>query len=421
MRVTRVVTVPVRGGFFTDDQAAIRGDGRRDGFGYAGVPVTPGFSAIRQPTQALSVLFELDDGQLAHGDCVAVQYAGAGGRDPVFDASRAAHVVQSVVAPAVLGEELTSARDLMNSLDALEVDGAPLHTAVRYGATQAALDAVARSRRVTMAEVVRDDYDTGVDLLPVAVFAQCGDEPYDNVDKMVLLGADALPHGLINNVAAKVGADGAILLDYVRWVRDRVLALRRNPTYLPLLHLDVYGTIGIAFGGDVGRIAIYLQRLEGVAAPLRLRVEHPLDAGSRDAQIEAMAALRRAVRARGSSVELAVDEWCNTAEDIALFMHAGAADVVHVKVPDLGGLNNTIETLMSLRRNGVLAYCGGSATETERSAQVTAHVAMACGADQVLAKPGMGVDEGMMIVGNEMARVYALARSRLSSPPAVPE
>jgi hypothetical protein len=37
---------------------------------------------------------------------------------------------------------------------------------------------------------------------------------------------------------------------------------------------------------------------------------------------------------------------------------------------------------------------------------------MACGAAQVLAKPGMGVDEGMMIVGNEMARAAALAAAR---------
>ena len=51
---------------------------------------------------------------------------------------------------------------------------------------------------------------------------------------------------------------------------------------------------------------------------------------------------------------------------------------------------------------------GGTCNETERSAQVTAHIAMARGAAQVLAKPGMGVDEGMMIVGNEMARVAAL-------------
>jgi methylaspartate ammonia-lyase len=37
---------------------------------------------------------------------------------------------------------------------------------------------------------------------------------------------------------------------------------------------------------------------------------------------------------------------------------------------------------------------------------------MACGALQVLAKPGMGVDEGIMIVGNEMNRVEALVNSR---------
>jgi methylaspartate ammonia-lyase len=37
---------------------------------------------------------------------------------------------------------------------------------------------------------------------------------------------------------------------------------------------------------------------------------------------------------------------------------------------------------------------------------------MACEATQVLAKPGMGVDEGLMIVGNEMARTAALVRAR---------
>jgi methylaspartate ammonia-lyase len=36
---------------------------------------------------------------------------------------------------------------------------------------------------------------------------------------------------------------------------------------------------------------------------------------------------------------------------------------------------------------------------------------MACDVVQVLAKPGMGVDEGLMIVGNEMARVEALTQS----------
>jgi methylaspartate ammonia-lyase len=263
-----------------------------------------------------------------------------------------------------------------------------------------------------MAEVVRDDYRTGVPLRAVSVFAQCGDERHDNVDKMVLRGAGALPHGLVNNVAEKVGPAGELLEAYVVWVRERVLTLRRDPAYLPALHLDVYGTLGLAFGGDIDRVADHLATLARLASPLRLRVEHPIDAGCRDGQVAAMAALRQALAARDAKVEIVVDEWCNTAEDVAVFVAEQAADVVHVKVPDLGGLNNTIESLLLVRRNGLLAYCGGSATETDRSAQVTAHIAMACGADQVLAKPGMGVDEGMMIVGNEMARVQALAATR---------
>ena len=37
---------------------------------------------------------------------------------------------------------------------------------------------------------------------------------------------------------------------------------------------------------------------------------------------------------------------------------------------------------------------------------------MACGADLMLAKPGMGVDEGLMIVDNEMRRIIALTEAR---------
>jgi methylaspartate ammonia-lyase len=412
VRITRVVLVPVRGGFFTDDQAAIRAGASHDGFTYIGDPVTAGFTAVREPAEALSVLLELDDGQIAHGDCAAVQYAGVGGRDPVFRAEAAAVVIEQVVSPRLVGRELGSFRDAAQELDALELHGRRLHSAIRYGVTQALLDAIARARRMTMAEVVRDDWDTGVALRPVRIFAQCGDEPYDNVDKMILRGAAALPHGLVNNVEQKVGREGEVLASYVRWVRDRVLALRRDPSYLPTLHLDVYGTLGLAFGGDLDRVTRYLLRLADVAAPLPLRVEHPVDRGNRDRQVTAMAQLRAALAAAGSTVQLVADEWCNTAEDIAVFVAAGAADVIHVKVPDLGGLNNTIESLLLVRRSGLLAYCGGSATETDRSAQVTANVAMACAADQILAKPGMGVDEGMTAIGNEMARVQALAAFR---------
>jgi len=416
MVIADVLSVPVRSGFFSDDQAAIRAGAVHDGFIYRGRPATAGFRSIRQPGEAVSVLLLLDDGQIAHGDCAAVQYSGVGGRAPVFLADPAVDAIERHVAPLLRGRELTTFRDVAREMDTLAVDGAPLHAAIRYGVTQALLDAVARRRGLTMAEVVRDEYATGIPLRPVPMFVQSGDDRRDNVDKMVLKEADVLPHGLINEVETKLGRDGELLLEYVAWVRDRIIELRTNPGYSPRLYFDVYGTIGVAFGGDVGRVAEYLARLGDVAKPFSVCVEHVIDAGSRSEQIRISAALRTALRGCGSDVQIAVDEWCNTLEDIELFVSARAADVIHVKTPDLGGVNNAIEALLLVARSGLTAYCGGSCNETDRSAQVSAHIAMACGAAQVLAKPGMGVDEGMMIVGNEMARVAALVAARERAP-----
>jgi methylaspartate ammonia-lyase len=412
MKITEVLAVPVRAGFFADDQAAILGGAVRAGASYLGSPVTPGFRAVRQPGEAVSVMLLLDDGQVAYGDCAAVQYSGVGGRDAVFDAAKAATLILEQVAPLLHEHELTDFRSIAALIDTLQVHGHLLHSAIRYGVTQALLDAVARSRGLTMAEVVRDEYHTGAEIVPVPMFVQSGDDRYDNVDKMILKRADVLPHGLVNNVDTKLGHDGQLLRDYVLWVRDRILALRDGADYVPVLHIDVYGTIGEAFGGDTHRVADYLVALGEAAAPFRLRVEHAIDAGSRDGQIAASAALRQALRARGSNVQIVVDEWCNTLDDIRLFVAAGAADVIHVKTPDLGGVNNTIEALLLVARGGLLAYCGGTCNETDRSAQVSANIAMACAASQVLAKPGMGVDESMMIVGNEMTRVAALVAAR---------
>ena len=62
-----------------------------------------------------------------------------------------------------------------------------------------------------------------------------------------------------------------------------------------------------------------------VAKPFSVCVEHVIDAGSRSEQIRISAALRSALRGRGSDVQIAVDEWCNTLEDIELFVSARAA------------------------------------------------------------------------------------------------
>ena len=71
---------------------------------------------------------------------------------------------------------------------------------------------------------------------------------------------------------------------------------------------------------------------------------------------------------------------------------------------------NVAEAVLYCKQKGVGAYQGGTCNETDRSAQVCTHIAMATKPDQILAKPGMGVDEGFMIVYNEMQRILAFRK-----------
>lgn len=412
MKIIDVVCSAGKTGFYFDDQRAIKAGAGHDGMFYLGETVTPGFETIRQSGESISVQLILEDGQVAFGDCAAVQYSGAGGRDPLFLAKDFIPVIEKEIAPKLVGRDLNNFKTLAEEFDSMQVEGKRLHTAIRYGITQALLDAVAKARKVTMAEVIQADYNTGLEITKRPIFTQSGDDRYMNADKMIIKGADVLPHALINNVKEKLGEHGEILLDYVKWLRDRILAKRVNPEYYPIFHIDVYGTIGAAFNCDTVKMADYIATLVEAAKPFKLRIEGPMDVEDRDKQIEALAALTAEVDRRGIEVELVADEWCNTLEDIKLFADKKAGHVVQIKTPDLGGVNNIADAILYCNKVGIGSYCGGTCNETNRSAEVTTNIGMACGALQVLAKPGMGVDEGFMIVFNEMARVEALVNRR---------
>ena len=412
MKIIDVVCSAGRTGFYFDDQRAIKKGAGHDGFTYVGEAVTEGFTSIRQAGESISVLLVLEDGQVAHGDCAAVQYSGAGGRDPLFLAKDFIPVIEKEIAPKLIGRELESFKALAEEFDHMLVNGQRLHTAIRYGITQAILDAVAKAKKVTMAEVVRDEYKTGVDIKRIDIFTQSGDDRYDNADKMIIKGADVMPHALINHVADKLGNNGEKLLAYVQWLSARVLKLRTSEEYNPVFHIDVYGTIGVAFNNDIKAMADYIATLEEAAKPFHLRIEGPMDVEHRERQMEALRDLTAELDNRNINVELVADEWCNTYEDVVLFADNKAGHMLQIKTPDLGGVNNIIESILYCKKLGVGAYCGGTCNETNRSAEVCTNIAIACGADQCLAKPGMGVDEGYMIVNNEMNRVIALVNRK---------
>ena len=414
MKIIDVVCSAGRTGFYFDDQRAIKQGAGHDGVFYVGAPVTEGFRSIRQAGESISVMLILEDGQIAMGDCAAVQYSGAGGRDPLFLAEDFIPVIDKYIKPQLVGKEADDFRGLCAMMEAIQVEGKRLHTAIRYGVSQAILDAVAKATGRLMCEVVADEYGCTVSETPIDIFTQSGDDRYDNSDKMIIKGAQVLPHALINNVETKLGPQGEKLEEYVAWLRDRILAHRSSEDYLPVFHIDVYGTIGAAFGIDNYKaMADYIEKLGQIAKPFHLRIEGPMDCDvDVPTQMRALAALTAELDARGCDVELVADEWCNTLEDIKLFADNKAGHMVQIKTPDLGGINNTIEAVLYCKEKGIGAYQGGTCNETDRSAQVCVHCAMATQPVQILAKPGMGVDEGYMIVYNEMNRIMAIRKAK---------
>ena len=409
MKITRVVCSGGLTGFYFDDQKAIKAGAQSDGAMYIGEPRTAGFSRIRQPGESISVMIFLEDGRYGWGDCAAVQYSGAGGRDPLFLADTFIPLIENEVASHLVGQEADSFVRLAREIDALtDQNGRHLHTAIRYGVSQAILDAVSKAKGLNMCDQIASEYGTSVSETTLPIFTQSGDDRYSNADKMIMKGAPVLPHGLFNSVQ-KIGQKGENLLAYVKWLAQRVKDFAPYEGYHPVFHIDCYGTVGQVFGADnyIG-MADYLEELEKAADPFHLRIEGPMDSDSREAQMRDLSALTAEVDLRGIKVELVADEWCNTLEDVKYFADNRAGHMIQIKTPDLGSIHNTVEAVLYCEQVGVGAYQGGTCNETDRSAQVCVHCAMATKAAQALAKPGMGVDEGYMIVYNEMQRILAL-------------
>ncbi len=411
MKIVDVVCSAGRTGFFFDDQKAIKQGAQLDGASYLGESKTAGFSQVRQAGESISVMYVLEDGQIAHGDCAAVQYSGASGRDPLFLAEQFIPLIEKEIAPLLIGQDATHFKSLCGITESIQLSGQTtekLHTAIRYGLSQANLDAVAKSTKRLMAEVIAKEYDCTLSKKPIPIFTQSGDDRYNGADKMIIKQAAILPHALINTVADKLGTQGELLVEYIAWLTQRIQCLRSDPHYKPILHLDLYGTLGMIFENNVGKIVNYLAALEKIAAPFSLQIEGPVDTGERASQIACLSAITEQLDHSEIQVKIVADEWCNTLEDIIDFADNKAGHILQIKTPDLGGINNTAQAVLYCKDKGIGAYQGGTCNETDRSAVVCTHVAMGTSPSQILAKPGMGVDEGYMIVFNEMNRILRL-------------
>lgn len=171
-------------------------------------------------------------------------------------------------------------------------------------------------------------------------------------------------------------------------------------------------TIGTIFDNNPDLIADYLISLEGEAGEFPLYIEGPVDMEEKVLQIETLRKIKEKLEQKGGKVKIVADEWCNTYQDIVDFTDAKCCHMVQIKTPDLGSVHNIIESVLYCRSHGMESYQGGTCNETDVSARCCVHVALACRPERILAKPGMGFDEGFAIVHNEMKRALAVMRNR---------
>ena len=394
-------TAPGFGGYYADDLLAVQAGADSDGLVYRGAPRTTGHRHIRNPAQAVLIRLRSSEGHVGWGDAVTVQYSGFAGREPPINPAALAPQVDAAV-NALSGSGSFSFAEACELVERLRVGDRPLHSGVRYGLSQALLSLAAAVSKRPPAQIPLDLLGPRR-LNPVPIYAQSGEERYRNVDKMILKRVDVLPHGLINSPEA-FGAGGEAVLAYARWVRERIADLG-GETYEPRLHFDVYGLLGSETNGDVEAMVRICEQLVEVSRPHAVQLESPILGEDADSTLQALHQLRAALTRHDIPLTIVADDWCNTIEDITRFLDAGAADLIQIKTPDLGALTNAIRAVQACRAAGAAVFIGGSCSETDVSARASVQLAVAAGAEQVLAKPGMGVDEAVAITRNEMQRV----------------
>lgn len=404
MKIIDVKYFPITAGWYCDDKEAVEnGNVKSDHYLLTGNPVTNGFNAVREVGKGIGVAITLENQRVFYGDGTSVTYAGTAGRDALFRYEDYADHCKLVVNDLLIDQDTEDFIDICAAIEnPVNLSGS--HTAIRYAVSSALLEASASVFNISKASFLREQFNLPKISKNIKYMIQGGNDWYNSVDKAIYHRVDAFPHALLHSVKDDFGPAGEILIDYVKWIKNRISEHKVEPDYNPIFHFDCYGTIGRAFENNVETIVDYIVRLEKTVAPFSLQLESPIEMLNKNDQIQILADLRQTLKNRNSKTLIVADEWCNDVSDISDFIESKSVDMIQIKMPDLGSITQSVKAVTICHANGVKAYLGGSCNETDLNAKNAVHVAVATGAEQILVRPGMGVDEGYSIMKNEEAR-----------------
>jgi methylaspartate ammonia-lyase len=395
LSIERILSATGQGAYFCEDFAALQAKPIPEEERSSTDAITPGFTKVRETAEVLSVGFRLTTGQVVWGDCVGVSYAGKAGRDTILKASEAKREWDRLAPSLFLHSSISSYKSQIAKIDRFSSN------ALRYGISQAILKAASASLKKHPVRLICDEWDYALTKTPLKLQGSSGNDRKGGADKMIGHRLDALPHLQVDDFGTQCGKEGVHLLKYAAWLKARLL---KSSPYAPSVHFDVHGALAQAFDSKTERIADFLAKMAELFSPLEFRIESPLIGDSFEAHVEGLASLRRSLQNKGIPVAVVADEWANSKEAVEVLCSAGAVDMIHLKMPNLGGLHSTFEALRVCRSHGVKVLLGGSCIETDLSTRSSVHVGLAARPDYFLVKPGMGIHEGVSLVRNEMQR-----------------
>lgn len=407
MKIIDVKYFPIIAGWYCDDKEAVEhGNVKSDHYLLTGNPVTNGFNSVREVGTGIGVAITLENQRVFYGDGTSVTYAGTAGRDRLFRYEDYVDYCKLVINDLVINQDTEDFTHICAEIEN-PVNLSDSHTAIRYAVSSALLEASASVCNISKASFLRKQFNIPKINKNIKYMIQGGNDWYNSVDKAIYHRVDALPHALIHSVENDFGPTGEILLDYAKWIKQRISEHNVESYYDPIFHFDCYGTIGRAFQNDLGKISDYIVKLENTITPFKLQLESPIEMGNKTDQIKIFADLKQTLKNRNSKTLIIADEWCNDLSDISDFIESKSVDMIQIKMPDLGSITQSVKAVKICHENGVKAYLGGSCNETDLNAKNAVHVAIATGAEQILVRPGMGIDEGYSIMKNEEFRILS--------------
>lgn len=376
----------------------------------------------------------LSDGYIAWGDCIDVQG---------FSAEYLKNTLGNYVAPNLIGKEAAAFRENGAGLDYITesitmtetiqppaAEGVsrrsllranfeeplpppitreyeitrPISPSIRYGISQALLDAASHAHGCTAVEVLAEQYGFVRPYKMVPLYTEIRPTQVKLLGRIFAFrpGGISVVYPGINPVQ-ELGERAEFSQRYVRMMKESALGEAAPNEYKPFFIHSVNGAYSTIVGDSTGKTLGRLSGLDTNARPYQVIVIDPLGWPTRDAQIGKMKRLVDLMRLRvNMSLKVAVHADIETVKDVEDFVDAKAAHYLVLDPLKMGSLQAVIEGAKICQAADVGVLIGGNSAETTRSAGLMTAVALAVQPDLMLARPASQV--GIVTVNNEMRR-----------------